>query len=191
MIFSRSTAHARACVRAARFHLAPSVRRPLAEIDEFVSADMRCQRASDSDLQLHPAVNHLVREAYAAVPELVENPASEKVGRTLADVRERFDGAAAIFGHPMFELQSPAVALSDQLHAAQGGILARPRRSVKGACGREERMSASRGHSEPELGGVQKTSSPILFAGTSRVAAARREGGFATICGFAQKRRRN
>jgi hypothetical protein len=77
----------------------------LAEIDEFVSADMRRQRASDSDLQVHPAVNHLVREAYAAVRELVENPASEKVGRTLADIRGRFDGAAAIFGHAMFELE--------------------------------------------------------------------------------------
>ena len=93
----------------------------LAEIDEFVSADMRRQRASDSDLQVHPAVNYLVREAYAAVRELVENPASEKVGRTLADIRERFDGAAAIFGHAMFELeegsrraQSMAVALRNE-----------------------------------------------------------------------------
>jgi hypothetical protein len=102
----------------------------LAEIDEFVSADMRSQRASDSDLQAHPAMNHLVREAYAAVRELVENPASEKVGRTLTDIRERFDGAAAIFGYPMFELekgsrraQSAAVALrteyATQLTAAR------------------------------------------------------------------------
>jgi hypothetical protein len=102
----------------------------LAEIDEFVSADMRRQRASDSDLQVHPAVNHLVREAYAAVRELVENPASEKVGRTLADIREHFDGAAAIFGYAMVELekrgrraQSVAVALrteyATQLTAAR------------------------------------------------------------------------
>ena len=77
----------------------------LAEIDEFVSADMRRQRASDTDLQVHPAVNDLVREAYAAVRELVESPASEKVGRTLADIRERFDGASAIFGYAMAELE--------------------------------------------------------------------------------------
>jgi hypothetical protein len=77
----------------------------LAGIDEFVSTDMRHQRASDSDLQVHPAVNHLVREAYAVVRELVENPASEKVGRTLTDIRQRFDGAAATFGHAMFELE--------------------------------------------------------------------------------------
>jgi hypothetical protein len=77
----------------------------LAEIDEFVSADMRRQRASDSDLEVHPAVSDLIREAYAAVRELVEDPASEKVERTLADIRERFDGAAAIFGYPMLELE--------------------------------------------------------------------------------------
>jgi hypothetical protein len=90
-----------------------------AEIDEFISADMRRQRASDSDLQVHPAVNYLVREAYAAVRELVENPASDKVGRTLADIRERFDGATAIFGYPMFELQSAGAALREQLTAAR------------------------------------------------------------------------
>jgi hypothetical protein len=96
----------------------------LAEIDEFVSADMRRQRASDSDLQVHPAVNHLVREAYAAVRELVEDPASEKSERTLAGIRERFDGAAAIFGHAMFELeegnrraQSTGVALRNEYTA--------------------------------------------------------------------------
>ncbi len=39
---------------------------------------MRRERASDSDLQVNPAVNYWVREAYAAVRELVENAASEK-----------------------------------------------------------------------------------------------------------------
>ena len=91
---------------------------------------MRHQRASDSDLQVHPAVNHLVREAYATVRELVENPASEEVGRMLGDIRQPFDGAAAIFGNAMFEVeegrhgaQSMAVALrnehSTQLSAAR------------------------------------------------------------------------
>jgi hypothetical protein len=77
----------------------------LAEIDDFVSADLRHHRATDSDLQVHPAVNDLVRQAYAAIHELVENPTSEKVGRTLADIRERFDSAAAILGQAMLELE--------------------------------------------------------------------------------------
>jgi hypothetical protein len=87
----------------------------LAEIGEFVSADMRRQRASDSDLEVRPAVNHLVREAYAAVRELVEDPASEKVERTLADIHERFDGAAAIFGYPIKVL--PFISLAAAVHA--------------------------------------------------------------------------
>jgi hypothetical protein len=98
----------------------------LAEIGEFVSADMRRQRASDGDLQVHPAVNHLIREAYAAVRELVETPASEKVERTLADIGKRFDSAAAIFGHAMGELekgnrqaQSTAVVLRTELATAR------------------------------------------------------------------------
>jgi hypothetical protein len=112
----------------------------LAEIDEFVSADMRRQRASDSDLQVHPAVNHLVREAYAVVGELVENPASEKVGRTLADIRQRFDGAAAIFGHAMFELeegsrraQSTAVALRNEYTAQLTAAREEFARQISGA----------------------------------------------------------
>jgi hypothetical protein len=78
----------------------------LAGIDEFVSADMRHQRAIDGDLQVHPAVNHLVREAYAAVRELVENPASETVGRTLDDIGERLESAAATFAPAMSELET-------------------------------------------------------------------------------------
>jgi hypothetical protein len=97
----------------------------LAEIDEYVSSDMRRQRASDSDLHVHPAVNHLVREAYAVVRELVEDPESEKLEKALADIRQRFDADAATFGHAMFELeegrrdaQSMVVALRNE-HAAQ------------------------------------------------------------------------
>jgi hypothetical protein len=79
--------------------------RALAEINAFVSADLRRQRASESDLEAHPAVNDLVRETYAAVHELVKNPASEKVGRTLDDIDERFKGAAGILGYAMSELE--------------------------------------------------------------------------------------
>ena len=97
----------------------------LAEIDAFVSADMRRQRASDRDLQVNPAVTRLVREAYAAVRELVEDPTSEKIARTLAGIGERFDGAATTFGYAMGELedgtrqaQSAAASLRTE-HATQ------------------------------------------------------------------------
>jgi hypothetical protein len=128
-----------------------------AEIDEFVLADMRRQRANDCDLQVHPAVNYLVREAYSAVRKLVENPASEKVGRTLADIRERFDSDAAIFGHAMFELEEVSRRALSMAVALRGEYTAQL------TTGREEfarrlaetqgdRKSASRGRSESERG---------------------------------------
>ena len=77
----------------------------LAEIDEFVSADLRHQWASEDDLRTHPAVSDLVRETYAAMLELVENPDEGSVLRRLDAVCARFDSAEAIFDHPMRELE--------------------------------------------------------------------------------------
>lgn len=79
--------------------------RALTEIQDFVSADLRRQRASDSDLLAHPAVNDLVRETYAAVPDLINSPRNEKVERTLDDIAERLRGATGILGYAMFELE--------------------------------------------------------------------------------------
>jgi hypothetical protein len=96
----------------------------LAEIGEFVSPDLRRQRASDGDLQAHPAVNDLAREAYAAVRELVEDPANRTAKRTLDDIGRRLEAATAIFGHTVSELeegkrraQSTGVALRDEYTA--------------------------------------------------------------------------
>ena len=95
--------------------------RALAEIQGFVSADLRRQRASDSDLLVHPAVNDLVRETYAAVPDLIKNPRSEKAERRLDDIAERLRGATGILGYAMLELEeerrrtrSVAAALRDE-----------------------------------------------------------------------------
>ncbi|HEY1780173.1 MAG TPA: hypothetical protein VGG79_07020 [Roseiarcus sp.] len=77
----------------------------LTEIHDFVSGDLRRQRASDSDLLAHPAVNDLVRETYAVVPDLVENPRSGKVERTLDDIAERLRNATGMLGYAMFELE--------------------------------------------------------------------------------------
>jgi hypothetical protein len=77
----------------------------LAEIDEFVSADLRRQKASEDDLRVHPAVNDLVRDAYAAMIELVGDSSNGRIWRKLDAVRTRFEDAAAIFGRAMFETE--------------------------------------------------------------------------------------
>ena len=71
--------------------------RALSEVDKFVSADLRRQRASDSDLRTHPAVNDLVRETYAAMIDLVRDSEDNCVLRKLDGLRAGFEAASTIF----------------------------------------------------------------------------------------------
>jgi len=104
----------------------------MAEVDEFVSADLRRQRASDGDLQAHPAVSGLAREAYGAMHELVEDPANRTAQRTLDDIGERLRDAAAIFGPAMSELE-------DKSRRAQStGVALRNEYTAQLAAAREE-----------------------------------------------------
>ena len=75
----------------------------LTEIDEFVSADLKHEAANEDDLRVHPAISDLVRETNAAMMELVKDPTDIRIRRRLDDIRARFEDAAAIFGHAMFE----------------------------------------------------------------------------------------
>jgi hypothetical protein len=75
----------------------------LADIDQFISTDLRHQRASEADLGAHPAVTDLVRRTYAAMMDLVRDPGDGRVLRTLDDLRARFETASAIFDVPMRE----------------------------------------------------------------------------------------
>ncbi len=78
----------------------------LAEVDEFVSSDLRRQRASEADLRAHPAVNDLVRRTYAAMIDLVRDARDSCVLRTLDDLRAGFETASAIFDLPMREVNA-------------------------------------------------------------------------------------
>jgi hypothetical protein len=75
-----------------------------ADIDQFISADLRRQRTSEADLETHPAVNDLVRRTYTAMIELVHNSAESGVLRKLDDLRAGFDTASAFFDLPMREV---------------------------------------------------------------------------------------
>jgi hypothetical protein len=82
----------------------------LAEIDAFVSADLRHEKASDDDLRVHPAVNDLARETYASMLELVEDPGNVRALRRLDGLRARFEAAGEIFGDAMCELEGEIAA---------------------------------------------------------------------------------
>ena len=76
----------------------------LADVDRFVSTDLRHQRASEADLRAHPAINDLVRQTYAAMRDLVHDPGDNRALRTLDDLRASFETASAIFDMPMREV---------------------------------------------------------------------------------------
>jgi hypothetical protein len=75
----------------------------LADIEQFVSKDLRHQRASEDDLGTHPAINDLARRTYAAMMDLVRDPEDSRTLRTLDDLRAGFETASAIFDCPMRE----------------------------------------------------------------------------------------
>jgi hypothetical protein len=75
----------------------------LAQVDGFISADLRRQRTSEAELEAHPAVNDLVRRTYAAMIELVPDSGDSCVLKKLDDLRAGFETASAIFDLPMRE----------------------------------------------------------------------------------------
>jgi hypothetical protein len=75
----------------------------LADIDQFISAELRHQRASEADLQADPAVSDLARQTYAAMMGLVREPGDSRILRTLDELRAGFETASAIFDLPMSE----------------------------------------------------------------------------------------
>ena len=76
----------------------------LAEVDKFVTPDQRHQSVSETDLQIHPAVSGVAREAYAALLSLIHDPANLEVQTRLDEVRGRFEEAAAIFDGALFDV---------------------------------------------------------------------------------------
>jgi hypothetical protein len=91
--------------------------RALAEVDQFVSADLRRHRASEADLRTHPAVNDLVRLTYAAMTDLVRDPEDGCALRKLDDLRACFETASAIFDYPMRDVDDDVRRIRSQAAA--------------------------------------------------------------------------
>ena len=100
----------------------------LADIDQFVSSDLRRQRTSKAEMQTHPAVSDLVWRTYAAMIELAHDSASSGVLSKLDDLRAGFEIASTLFDSPMREANQEV--RRARLHAAAdltraGAIIAR------------------------------------------------------------------
>ena len=78
----------------------------VAEVDAFLSNDLRHHWASDGELHVHPSVSGLMREAYAALLDLVGDPSSADAKKALDQIREQFESAAAIFDYAMADCET-------------------------------------------------------------------------------------
>ena len=76
----------------------------LADIDQFVSADLRHQRASEADLSAHPDISDLARRTYAAMIDLVPDSGDSRALSRLDELRAAFETASATFDRPVREL---------------------------------------------------------------------------------------
>jgi len=120
----------------------------LVDIDQFVCADLRHQRASGVDLKAHPAVSDLARRTYAAMIDLVPNPGDSSVLKRLDELRASFETASAIFDGPMGELNEEVgrIRLQAAAEIARAGEEVRRAQSQAAAeIARAEAIVANRG----------------------------------------------
>jgi hypothetical protein len=109
----------------------------LADIDQFVSTDLRRQRTSEAEMQMHPAVSDLVRRTYAAMIELVHDSASGGALSKLDDLRAGFEIASTLFDLPMREA-------TDEIHRVRSQAaseLARGRAILERGAGQGKEIS--------------------------------------------------
>jgi hypothetical protein len=130
----------------------------LADIDQFVSADLRHQRASEEDLRVYPAVSDLARRTYAAMMDLVRDPADIRTLRTLDELRAGFEIASAIFDLPMSEARDDVRRVRAQAAAEIARL------GANAACAADR----SRGPS----GDAMTLRSPLLWKSRSKATAA-------------------
>lgn len=100
--------------------------RAFAEINEYVSGDLRHHRASLAQFRAHPAMSDLVCETYGAMLELVRGANNLSAQRRLDNLRARFETGAEFFDQGIRELQEEVGRLRSY-GAAQRFELAAPR----------------------------------------------------------------
>ena len=76
-----------------------------AEIDQFLSPDLRHHISDPTELTVHPNVNEWVQESYRAVLALTTDPRSNSAHQTLNDIRVEFDKASKMFGEAIAEFE--------------------------------------------------------------------------------------
>lgn len=77
----------------------------IAEIDRFISSELRHEVAEAEDTLVHPEINEWVRAAYGAMIALAKDSTSRSERQTLDDVRADFGRASKIFGRLFVDVE--------------------------------------------------------------------------------------
>lgn len=94
-----------------------------AEIEQFLSRDLKHQRVSEDALDAHPELHAWVLETYAALRDLTREPRSKSAMAKLDKVRERLNEATRLFGGVLAEADLSYAQLMDTHQAAQNSTL--------------------------------------------------------------------
>jgi hypothetical protein len=93
-----------------------------AEVEDFLSADLRCFSASAADLNADPDVAVLVRDVYAAMLDLTDDADNAATLLRLEALRSRFEDAVAIFDPIIRETERAMEAQVRATRAAQESL---------------------------------------------------------------------
>lgn len=91
----------------------------LADVDAFVSSRLRRCNADADDLQADPTISALVRETYAEMLGLVEDPENTASLARLDSIRARFDSAVPLFDSVIRDLDAERAGLAARLAALE------------------------------------------------------------------------
>jgi hypothetical protein len=96
----------------------------LADVDAFVSGRLRHCRADADDLRADPVITDLVRDVYAEMLGLVDDPNNAVSLARLDNLRARFESAVSLFDPAMRDFES------DMRHMRSEGVAAQEERDA-------------------------------------------------------------
>lgn len=92
-----------------------------AEVDEFLSAELKRERVAPESARAHPDMHEWATLAYDALLELARNPGSNSARVTLDELRERFEEACRLFGRTLGGLELELGTLRKELESEHQG----------------------------------------------------------------------
>ena len=94
----------------------------IAEVDAFLTSELKHENVSSSEAWSHPDINQWVRDTYDALVELSSNRDSLSAKQVLDRVRGQFDDSCRIFGRELANGEQKAIDLEGRVQAQEGEL---------------------------------------------------------------------